>query len=91
LFGEQNGDSYGDDHHQLAESLIGLGRVDAAEGVHESAIGHFERALTVREQALGSHHPLLPEVLEPYAGSLRAAGRTADVDAALEQVKRIRQ
>jgi tetratricopeptide (TPR) repeat protein len=59
---------------------VGLGRIDAAEGRHAAAIGHFERAVS-----------LFPELAAAYYGlsrSYRATGRAADADRALEQHRR---
>jgi tetratricopeptide (TPR) repeat protein len=56
---------------------VGLGRIAAAEGRHEEAIAHFERAIA-----------LFPELGAAYyaaARSYRALGRTADADRALSQ------
>lgn len=56
---------------------VGLGRIAAAEGRHDAAIRHFERAVQ-----------LFPELGAAYYGlsrSYRAMGRPADAERALEQ------
>ena len=43
---------------ESAAALFGLGRVAAAEGDHQSAVSHFERALELQPYADRIHYPL---------------------------------
>lgn len=54
---------------------VGLGRIAAAEGRHEEAIAHFERAVALFPELGGAYYAA--------ARSYRALGRTADADRAL--------
>jgi serine/threonine-protein kinase len=82
--------AHGVAYHQLATAALGLGRVAATRGRHEEAIRHFEQALKIRQDALHADHPLLPEIFDAYAGSLRECGRAVEAGAAEERSSRIR-
>ena len=56
---------------------VGLGRIAAAEGRHEEAITHFERAVALFPELGGAYYAA--------ARSYRALGRTADADRAFSK------
>jgi tetratricopeptide (TPR) repeat protein len=56
---------------------FGLGRIDAAEGRHEAAIAHFQRAITLFPEWGAAHYAL--------ALSSRALGRRDEAQRALER------
>jgi protein O-GlcNAc transferase len=65
--------------HPLSEPAaeLGLGRLDAADGRHESAVAHLERAVALFPEWGAAHYAL--------ALSYRALGRRADAQRALER------
>lgn len=54
---------------------VGLGRIAAAEGRHEDAVGHLEKAVALFPELGAAHYAL--------ARSYRALGRTAEAERAL--------
>ena len=66
----------------LARALVIRAKLELASGDEPSARAHFERGVTIREQILGSAHPL---VAEARLGLATTAARGGDLSSALEQ------
>ena len=63
----------------MAQSLNNLGAVLQAQGDLEGARDHYERALAIREKALGADHPGTQTVrnnLDYVLGLIAAQGKT---------------
>ena len=62
---------FGPQDPRLATTLNTLGEVERAQGKYAEAESLLRRALAIREEALGSHHPDGAQGLESYAVVLR--------------------
>ena len=60
------------------QSLNNLAALYQLLGRYEAAEPLYERALAIKEKALGREHPLVAQSLENYAILLRATGRNWD-------------
>ena len=71
-FGQQDG--------RLATSLNNLALVQKTQGRHAEAEPLHQRALAIREKALGPQHPHVPTSLNNLAMVYRAQGRYAEAE-----------
>jgi hypothetical protein len=62
-------------HPDVADALVRLADFYRAQGRHGAAAVHYERALAIREAALGPTHPATGEARERLAASQRVLGR----------------
>ncbi|MFI5459254.1 MAG: tetratricopeptide repeat protein [Isosphaerales bacterium] len=74
--------AFGDRDLRLARSLFHRAQALVAQAKHSDAVPLLEQALAIYEKALGQDHPDVARVREYYAALLRAAGRSADAEAA---------
>lgn len=66
------------DHPDNAFILNDLGLLYAGEGKYSDAESLYQRALVIREKALGPEHPDLATSFESYAALLRDTDRRAE-------------
>ena len=81
----------GADHPSVADALTRLATVLEAQGAHEAARSHGERALAIEEKALGPEHPLVANPLTALGNTYRELGRLEDAIGADERAVRIRE
>jgi len=62
----------------VAYPLNGLANLYQDQGKYTEAEPLYQRALHIREQALGPNHPLTREVVRNYAMLLRKMGRETE-------------
>ncbi len=62
----------------MAASLNNLAELYRAQGKYAEAEPHYQRALVIREKALGPEHPQVAQSLENYATLLRETGRNTE-------------
>jgi hypothetical protein len=74
----------------VAESLQGLGEVHLALGRYPLAEPLLQRALAVRERALGPDHPDVAETLQMYSTLLRRTQRATEAAPLETRAKMIR-
>jgi len=79
-----------DDPFETSKALTAYGIYLERIKEYDGALGAFLEAESLVVAAGGPDHPLMPEVLEPYARSLRAAGRSAEAAEADARAARIR-
>jgi serine/threonine-protein kinase len=79
-----------DDPIETAKTLTANGIYLERMKEYGDALAAFLEAESLVAGAGGPDHPLLPEVLAPYAQTLRAAGRNADADRADGRAQKIR-
>jgi hypothetical protein len=71
---------FGEDHHQVANTLYELGSLYAVQGRHRDAEPLFERSLAIREARLGESHPYVAETLQGLAELHRDQDRTREAE-----------
>ncbi len=64
----------------MAQSLHNLAVLYNAQGKYVEAEPLYQRALAIREKALGPEHPAVATVLENYAALLHKLNRDAEAD-----------
>ena len=77
-------------HPDVAANLAALASVYYRQGLYSEAEPRYERALTVLELALEPDNVRLAEILEEYAGLLRATNRGGDAVPLETRARRIR-
>ena len=82
---------FGPVHPQVAESLVGIGRVLRARGSYKEAKTYFERSLTIRQQLFGDNHTDTAESLENLGESCRELGDAKTACALIAQALAIVQ
>ncbi len=71
-------------------SLSSLAKLYQRQGKYAEAQPLFQRALAIREKALGPEHPNVAFMLESYAELLRETGRTVEAGELEKRAKAIR-
>ncbi len=74
----------------MATSLNNLAELYRAQGRYAEAGPLHQRALAIREKALGPDHPHVAQSLENYAALLRKTGRSAEATRMEARAKAIR-
>ena len=74
----------------MATSLNSLAVLYLAQDQHAQAEPLYQRALAIREKALGPDHPNVATSLENYAALLRELDRTAEAETIEVRAKAIR-
>jgi tetratricopeptide (TPR) repeat protein len=74
----------------VATSLDNLANLYYAQGKYAEAEPLYQRALGIREKALGPEHPNVATVLENYAVLLRQTGRESHATEMEARAKAIR-
>ena len=77
-------------HPDVAEHTAALASVYYRQGLHAEAEPRYERALAVLELALEPDNVRLAEILEEYAGLLRATNRGVEAGPLETRARRIR-
>ena len=77
-------------HSDVAESLKDLAGLYHAQGKYALAEPLYQRALAMREKALGPEHPDVAQSLENYAALLRKTYRDAEAARLETRAKAIR-
>ena len=77
-------------HPDVAANLAALASIYYRQGLHAEAEPLYERALAVLELALEPDNVRLAEILEEYAGLLRATNRGGDAVPLETRARRIR-
>lgn len=67
--------AWGSEHSEKAESMYGLAQLWEAQGNNEDAKTWYVRAVVVREQALGAHHPKTMEIRACLIALLHTMGQ----------------
>ncbi|MEM9453473.1 MAG: serine/threonine-protein kinase [Myxococcota bacterium] len=70
---------------EVAESLSILGSVCLSQGEHEKAQEYYQRALELREKALGPEHPLVAATLDNLGGVYGGRGEYEEAKAYYER------
>jgi len=78
------------DDVRLATSLNNLALLYKAQGRYAEAEPLYQRALAIREKALGPEHPDVATSLENYADLLRKTGRVSEATKMETRAKAIR-
>ncbi len=78
------------DDVRLATSLNNLALLHKAQGRYAEAEPLYQRALAIREKALGPEHPDVATSLENYADLLRKTGRVSEATKMEARAKAIR-
>ena len=73
-------EQFGEQDPRFAASLNNLAELYRAQGKYAQAEPLYQRALAIREKALGPEHPNVATVLENYAALLHKLNRDAEVD-----------
>ncbi len=73
-------EKFGEQDPRLATSLNNLALLYQAQGKYAQAEPLYQRALAIREKALGPEHPKVATVLENYAALLHKLNRDAEAD-----------
>ncbi|MBK8265590.1 MAG: serine/threonine protein kinase [Nannocystis sp.] len=74
---EHRREHLGEQHPDLATSLLNLGNATLELGQHETAIAYLEDALQRRQRLFGAAHPLVADVLLDRGSALAAADQPA--------------
>ena len=74
----------------MATSLNNLANLYHDQGQHAKAEPLYQRALAMREKALGSEHPNVATVLENYAILLGSMGRAEEAEPLKARARAIR-
>ncbi len=74
----------------MATALNTLAWLDHQQGNYAQAEPLYQRALAIREKALGAEHPNIAPGLENYAALLRDMGRDAEAEKMEARAKGIR-
>jgi hypothetical protein len=75
----------------LGWPLDGLGTVHHRASDFAASRREFERALSIRETALGSEHTDVADTLEGYGAMLQSAGENAEAESLLSRAASIRE
>ncbi len=76
----QEAEKFGEQDPRFAISLNNLAELYRAQGNYAQAEPLYQRALAIREKALGPEHPHVAMVLENYAALLHKLNRDAEAD-----------
>ena len=71
--------------------LNSLARLYRAQGRFEQAEIYYRRALTIREQTLGSQHPDTAQSLSNFGSFCRASGRYEEAEPLIKRALEIRE
>lgn len=76
-------------HPFVMSNLYSLAHFYQQQGAYDKAEMQYQRALALKEQMVGSHHPDVAAILSDYAALLRAAGRHREADNLVARAKAI--
>jgi hypothetical protein len=65
--------------------------IDDLASLYTDAEPLYQRALAMRQKALGPNHPLVARTMEEYSALLRTTGRSAEADDMAKRAREIRQ
>ena len=81
----------GDNHSDVAETLVDLGDVHYAMGAYDAALEHFSGALEIRQEVYRSENPLVAEALSKRGLALHTIGEHNEAGIAFREALRIQQ
>lgn len=81
----------GEEHTDVASSLVGLAILYTEQGKHEQAEAFYQRALHIRKQVFGLEHPEVANLLSRLANLSYRQGRYEQAEATYQQALHIQE